>query len=159
MPSKIPGLDLEEKKKQIDNAFFLPLEKLRLKYESSNLAFPFGKKNETISYASTNKKEEKKITRADLINAESELGRTLFGVIPAGHQREFFKDEGNIWIWHESWEVFGTPRGITIRYDVRKDGVYKKLPGKSYEKISGAELENFRKATHAYLKIVKETLY
>ena len=34
-----------------------------------------------------------KISLDDLINAESAIGRTLFGPIPAGHQREFFESE------------------------------------------------------------------
>lgn len=105
------------------------------------------------------KEKVKTVTRADLINAESALGRTLFGPIPTGHHREFFHDQKNVWIWYDSWEEKGEKRQNTIRYEVRKDGVFKKPSGKGYVKITGAELENFRKATHAYLKIIKENLY
>lgn len=87
----------------------------------------------------------------DLINAESALGRTLFGPVPEGHVREFFHHQKNVWLWHEN--------GTTIRYEVRKDGVYKRILGEKYHKITGSELENFRKATKTYLQLVKTHLY
>ena len=87
----------------------------------------------------------------DLINAESALGRTLFGNIEPGHQREFFMHKKNVWIWHED--------GQTIRYEVRQDGVYKKVGECSYRKISGEELSHFRAAASAYLKLVKTRIY
>lgn len=96
----------------------------------------------------------------DLINAESELGRTLFGPIPAGHQREFFEHKKNVWIWHESWvNELGQEQGVTIRYEVRPDGVFKKPSGEKYQKIEGAELDNFRQAARGYLNLVKTKLY
>lgn len=95
----------------------------------------------------------------DLINAESELGRTLFGPIPAGHQREFFEHKKNVWIYHESWNEFGTRKEITIRYEVRENGVFKKPNGGIYQKIRGRELLNFRQAAKAYLSLIKENLY
>lgn len=135
-------------KSSIDKTLFLPLEKLRLKFEQSN--FPLAKK--TVVKRPT-------IMRDDLINAESELGRTIFGPVPVGHQREFFQYTKNVWMWHENWTDLGRKYEITIRYEVRKDGVYKKIQGHGYQKISGSELENFRQALHAYLKVVKEKLY
>ncbi len=96
----------------------------------------------------------------DLINAESKLGRTLFGPIPEGHQREFFKHKSNVWIWHESWaNQFGDIEQMTIRYEVRPNGVFKKLSGGVYQKIEGAELDNFRQAAKSYLELVKSKLY
>lgn len=96
----------------------------------------------------------------DLINAESALGRTIFGPIPAGHQREFFKHKGNVWVWHENWvDPFGDTQDMTIRYEVRPEGVYKKVAGKTYERLEGAELENFRNAAKRYLELVKTKLY
>ncbi len=102
----------------------------------------------------------KKITRADLINAESRLGSKIFGPIPEGHRREFFHDQQNIWIWHESWlDESRHPRQMTVRYEVRPSGVYKKLSAGRYVKLEGDELENFRHATHAYLRTIKQNLY
>ncbi len=102
----------------------------------------------------------KHLTRADLINAESCLGSILFGPVPAGHRREFFHDRENVWIWHESWYDQNVHhRQQTVRYEVRTSGVYKKISAGNYLKLDGIELENFRNATHAYLKIIKTYLY
>ncbi|MBR2993916.1 hypothetical protein IKF43_00785 [Candidatus Saccharibacteria bacterium] len=101
-----------------------------------------------------------KLSLNDLINAESALGRTLFGPIPDGHQREFFESKKNVWIWHESWaDQFGKLQQMTIRYEVRPTGVYKKPVGGSYKKIEGQELDNFCKAARSYLDLVKTKLY
>lgn len=99
-------------------------------------------------------------SHSDLINAESNYGRTLFGPIPLGHRREFFHDKQNVWIWHESWtDEAGQPQEFTIRYEVRPTGVYKKLSAGQYIQLEGAELENFRHAAHAYLDLIKANLY
>lgn len=99
-------------------------------------------------------------SRADLINAESRLGSMIFGPIPAGHRREFFHDRENIWIWHESWvDAERHARQLTIRYEVRPSGVYKKISAGKYFRLEGAELENFRKATRVYLRLIKQYIY
>ncbi len=100
------------------------------------------------------------LTRADLINAESRLGSTIFGPIPAGHRREFFHDQNNVWIWHEDWyDGQNNPHQLTVRYEVRTSGIYKKVATGKYFKLEGEELENFRRATHVYLDVVKKNLY
>ena len=86
-----------------------------------------------------------------LIDAESRYGRTLFGEVTPGHTREFFCLEKNVWIWYED--------GRMIRYEVRSDGVYKKVDSELYRKINGSELMNFRAAVKAYTKLVKEQVY
>jgi len=98
-------------------------------------------------------------TLEDKINAESELGRTIFGPIPAGHSREFFEHRKNLWIWHESWTEAGQPHEITLRYEVRPNGVFKKVNGSAYYKLEGMELNNFVKATRKYLELIKTQLY
>lgn len=99
-------------------------------------------------------------SREQLINAESRLGSTLFGPIPDGHRREFFHDRDNIWIWHESWtDSEHHARQLTVRYEARPSGVYKKVAAGKYFKLEGDELENFRKATRAYLRLIKRQLY
>ena len=101
-----------------------------------------------------------KLSYDDLVNAESAIGRTIFGPIPEGHQREFFEYRKNVWIWHER---FVTPNGVmqdmTVRYEVRPDGVFKRPGNGSYHKIEGVELNNFRKAAQMYLDLIKAKLY
>ena len=87
----------------------------------------------------------------DLINAESALGRTLFGDVAPGHRREFFMHKKNVWIWYEN--------GLTIRYEVRECGVFKKVGEGGYQKVTGEELEHFTAATKAYLELVKTRIY
>lgn len=89
---------------------------------------------------------------AELLNAESALGRKIFGAVPEGQTREFFYHMKNAWIWYEN--------GVTMRYEVRPHGVFKKVGGDGrYQEITGKELENFRQAAAAYLKLVKTHLY
>ncbi len=96
----------------------------------------------------------------DLVNAESAYGRTIFGPIPEGHQREFFEYRKNVWIWHESFlDNNGIVQNMTVRYEVRPDGVFKKPGNEAYRKINGSELENFRNAARTYLNLIKTNLY
>ena len=101
-----------------------------------------------------------KLSYEELMNAESKLGSTLFGPIPDGHQREFFAFKKNVWIWYERWSgQDGTLQELTIRYEVKPAGIFKRAGNGNYEKIHGAELENFRRAVHSYLQLVKTKLY
>ncbi|MBQ9017982.1 hypothetical protein IJ118_02890 [Candidatus Saccharibacteria bacterium] len=96
----------------------------------------------------------------DLINAESALGRTLFGPIPEGHRREFFTSRKNVWLWYESWvDAAGVFHDMTVRYEVRPAGVYKMPTGGRYTKIEGEELNNFTTAVRTYFDLVKSRLY
>lgn len=101
-----------------------------------------------------------KFTLDELINAESSLGRTVFGPIPEGHRREFFESRKNVWYWYESWvDAAGVMQEMTVRYEVRPTGVFKKAVGGKYSRLEGDELNNFIKAAHAYLNLVKTKLY
>lgn len=120
---------------------------------------PLLKRHLKIVSRRKSRKQEHKPTKAELINAESNLGRTLFGPIPEGHQREFFHDQQNIWIWHEAWQDAEHSHSVTTRYEVRPTGVFKRAGRANYIQLKGDELKNFRHAAHAYLKIVKEKLY
>lgn len=99
-------------------------------------------------------------SRSELINAESRLGSQIFGPIPAGHRREFFHDQRNIWIWYEDWTDDDNQfQQMTVRYEVRPTGIYKKIAAGHYVRLEAAEQENFRHAAHVYLHLVKQQLY
>lgn len=101
-----------------------------------------------------------RMSRNDLINAESKLGSTIFGPVPAGHRREFFHDQQNVWIWHEGWlDNYSRAHQFTVRYEVRPSGVYKKLSAGKYVQLKGEELDNFCHAARTYLDLVKQQLY
>lgn len=105
-----------------------------------------------LKNAQPNADERRKAVERDLINAESALGQTLFGEVKAGHSREFFCLKKNVWLWYED--------GLMIRYEVRENGVYKQIGSNtSYTKVTGEELQNFRNATKAYLRLVKSHIY
>ena len=90
--------------------------------------------------------------RADYLDAESQLGRQLFGPIPEGVQREFFHSTTkNVWLWYEN--------GQTTRYEVRPQGVFKRVGASPFAKLESKELENFRLATRQYLTSLKTHLY
>lgn len=96
----------------------------------------------------------------DLVNLESKWGSTLFGPVPEGHRREFFKHRENVWIWYEGWtDPSGTMQEMTIRYEVRPAGVFKRANGDKYKKLSEEELNNFRIAAKNYLALVKTKIY
>ena len=102
--------------------------------------------------AHPNRDARRKAVERDLINAESALGRSLFGEVKAGHTREFFCLKKNVWLWYED--------GLMIRYEVRENGVYKQVGSTSkYQRVTGEELQNFRNATKAYLRLIKTRIY
>lgn len=119
--------------------------------QKSSLGKNLGKLKNKLSITPSARKVRRYETERDLINAESALGRGLFGQVAPGHQREFFCLQKNVWLWYED--------GQTIRYEVREDGVYKKVDDGNYHKIDGVELKNFRDATKAYLELVKANIY
>jgi len=106
------------------------------------------------------KRYSNKISYNDLVNLEAYFGATIFGPAPAGHRREFFNHTRNVWIWYDGWtDAAGKAQETTIRYEVRPAGVFKRVDGQRYEKISGKELDNFRLAAKNYLKLMKTKLY
>lgn len=132
----------------------MPLKKLLARKKSTSMVTP------RTGYRGNPHRYSNRFSYDELINAESALGRTIFGPIPAGHQREFFEYRKNVWIWHESYiDVNGIMQNMTVRYEVRPEGVFKRPGNGSYRKIEGAELDNFRKAARTYLNLVKTKLY
>lgn len=132
----------------------MPQKKLSLK---KTIRMPFLKKKQ----GKVRPRYSNKLGYDDLMNLESQWGGTLFGPIPAGHQRMFFEHKKNVWVWYEGWlDAAGSFQETTVRYEVRPAGVFKRTAaGQKYEKLSGAELDNFRTAAKNYLELIKTKLY
>jgi hypothetical protein len=103
----------------------------------------------------------KNLTERQLIQKESEIGRELFGPIPAGHRREFFCLDDHTWIWHEEWkdEVTGKRKFMTTRYEIHQNGVLKVQDGTNYRFIEGEELHNLFLSTRLYYEGVMRDIY
>ena len=99
------------------------------------------------------------LSERDLINAESEIGRQLFGPIPEGHRREFFCLDENTWIWHEEWKDGRDTKVQTTRYEVRSTGIIKVSDGGQYKYVEGVELENLVTAMRLYYEQVMRGIY
>ena len=103
----------------------------------------------------------KGLTERQLIELESEIGRTVFGPVPHGHRREFFCLDEHTWVWFEEWkdEQTGKKRSLTTRYEVHEQGILKAQDGKSYKFIEGDELKNLDLATKLYYEQVMRGIY
>jgi hypothetical protein len=101
------------------------------------------------------------LTERDLIRLESEIGRTLFGPIPAGHKREFFCLDERTWIWHEEWKdnLADKRKMLTIRYEVHQSGVLKVQENQPYKFVEGQELKNLAVAAHLYFERTMTGIY
>lgn len=102
-----------------------------------------------------------KLTEHQLIKLESQIGRTLFGEIPKGHNREFFCLDADTWVWHEEWkDADGRQKQQTVRYEVRPDGILKvENKGKHSTMVKGEELANLTLAVRMYQEKVIRDIY
>lgn len=102
----------------------------------------------------------RKITERELIQRESEIGRDLFGPVPAGHRREFFCLDEKTCVWYEEYkDSHGKTVSHTTRYEIQGDKVLKAQDGAKYSYLEGAELKNLLTAIHLYYERVMKTVY
>ncbi len=102
----------------------------------------------------------KKLTERQLIELESDIGRELFGPIPAGHRRDFFCLDSRTWVWHEEWkDVDGKTQTATTRYETQPNGILKVQSGRVYKYIEGEELTNLAIATRLYYERAMRQIY
>lgn len=100
------------------------------------------------------------MTSRELIELEAKLGGELFGPIPAGHRREFFRLDDSTWVWHEEWvDESGHRQVTTTRYEIHQNGVLKAQDGKVYRFIEGDELRNLTVAAQLYYEAVARGIY
>ncbi|MBP9738709.1 hypothetical protein KBD20_03400 [Candidatus Saccharibacteria bacterium] len=96
----------------------------------------------------------------DYIAKEAEVGAWVLGDIPAGHTRKFFCLDTHTWVWHEQWtDQEGNVRTSHVQYDIRTDGILKRVNGGSSSKLSGQELINFDLAVTRYYHEVSSRVY
>lgn len=101
-----------------------------------------------------------KMSRRQLIQAESEIGRTLFGPIPKGGRREFFCLDEDTWIWHEEWVgPDGKKIFKTTRYEIRGSEIIKSQDGEKRSYVTGEELRNLVTAMRLYYDRVTRAIY
>ncbi len=102
----------------------------------------------------------KKVTERQLIQRESEIGRELFGPIPAGHHREFFCLDDKTCMWYEQYrDEKGQTVTHTTRYEIQGDKVLKAQDGAKYSYLEGAELKNLLEAVAIYYERVMRSVY
>lgn len=107
-----------------------------------------------------NKRPLGHMTERQLIELEAEIGGRLFGPIPAGHKREFFRLDNSTWVWHEEWNDENNQRHVTsTRYEIHSNGVLKAQDGKIYRFIQGEELRNLTVAAQLYYEAVARGIY
>lgn len=114
----------------------------------------------SLAYTATSDERPlKDLSERDLINAESAIGRELFGPIPDGHRREFFCLDEHTWIWYEEWTDGGKQHLQTTRYEIRETGIMKATGSGKYKPVTGAELENLIMAMQLYYEQVLRGIY
>lgn len=100
------------------------------------------------------------LTKRELIQLESEIGRELFGPVPTGHRREFFNLDKNTWIWfEESTDKDGKIHSSTTRYEVQGSRILKAQDGAKYSYLEGEELQNLAIAVQMYYEKVMRGIY
>lgn len=96
----------------------------------------------------------------DLINQEAKIGAWVLGDIPEGHTRSFFCLDSHTWIWNEQWyDNDKKLHTMHIQYDVRSDGILKRINGGDPVRVTGQELLNFDRAVTQYYHHVSAQVY
>lgn len=99
-------------------------------------------------------------TERDMIAKEAQVGASVLGQVPAGHTRQFFCLDSHTWIWNEQWiDQSGKQRVLNVQYDVRPDGILKRVNGGSPSKLGQQELNNFDQAIQKYYHEVSKRVY
>jgi hypothetical protein len=93
--------------------------------------------------------------RQKILRRHAQIGGTLFGPVPKGHDRQFFCLDHGSWVWFESWkDNSGQQQSLTTRYDIQPNGIFKSQNGGGYQTISDTEAINLAKACELYLERV-----
>lgn len=103
-----------------------------------------------------NDAQKKAVSDRQLIEFESQFGRTIFGPIPKNHVRDFFCLDANTWVWHEEWkDENGQNQVASTRYVIRPDGALKSRNGQSYQRVEEEESRHLYQAANKYISLVR----
>ncbi len=128
---------------------------MRFKLKKSTNFNPYFYKNQALKLGPF-----KKMTIRDLVDLESQLGGTIFGVLAENQERKFFNIDEDTWIWYEALtDENGVKHENTIRYEVHPDKIIKVQAGPRYNALEGDELRNFEQAIAAYSRLILEKIY
>lgn len=115
---------------------------------------------ELLTGLPASRRASKHLTERQLIERENEIGRELFGPIPADHRRDFFCLDERTWVWHEEWkDLDGKTQTATTRYEVQPAGILKVQSGRVYKYIEGQELRHLVTAVQMYYERVMRDIY
>lgn len=119
-----------------------------------NIFTQFFKKN------NLNDEDIRSRVRRDLIRQEAMVGRHVFGPIPEGHKRDFFRVDKGTWVWQETWiDDNRQKQQRHTKYVIRSSDIVKSVNSGSYERLSIAEAKNLEAAVHEYVKRVSKEVY
>lgn len=100
------------------------------------------------------------VRRQQLLQQEALVGGSLFGAVPAGHQREFFCLDRYTWVWFESWrDAEGQPQQLIVRYEAQPGGVLKTVNGEPAGYTEGQELDHLLRTIDHYTRRVSARVY
>lgn len=105
---------------------------------------------------------QKKLTKLrQLMRRESQIGATLFGPVPAGHQRDFFCLDERTWVWAERWfdAHERVEKSMQVQYEFQSRGVLKRVDGVAVGFVKGSELARLLEAIYTYHHRVKQEIY
>jgi hypothetical protein len=105
--------------------------------------------------------QRKRTKIRELIRRESKIGATLFGVVPKGHQRDFFCLDERTWVWAEQWFDVETKaeKSMHVQYEFQTRGVLKTVDGVAVGFVQKDELARLLEAICTYQKRVSQEVY
>lgn len=105
--------------------------------------------------------QKKRAKLRELMRRESQIGATLFGVVPKGHKRDFFCLDERTWIWTEQWfdTTTKTEKMMQVQYEFQSRGVLKTVDGVAVGFLQVEELARLLEAMHTYQQRVTTEIY
>ena len=94
------------------------------------------------------------LSERQLIELEAEIGKMVFGPVPADRTRDFFCLDRHTWVWNESWYEGRVKKNQMTRYEIHDNGILKVRDGGHYQYLDHEEMQNFGLAVRLYYERV-----